>query len=39
MVLTVALRREHPHLAEDWSPERAAQQRYARLVRYLENGR
>jgi hypothetical protein len=39
MVLTVALRREHPHLADDWTPERAAEQRYARLVRYLQNGR
>lgn len=39
MVLRAALGREHPHLADDWTPERAAQQRYARLVRYLESGR
>jgi hypothetical protein len=39
MVLTAALTREHPHPADDWTPERAAQQRYARLVRYLHNGR
>jgi hypothetical protein len=39
MVLTAAMTREHPHLADDWTPERAAEQRYARLQRYLENGR
>jgi hypothetical protein len=39
MVLSAAMTREHPHLADDWTPERAAKQRYARLQRYLENGR
>jgi len=39
MVLTANLPREHPHLADDWTPERAAEQRLARLVRYLETGR
>jgi hypothetical protein len=39
MLLSAALTREHPHLPDDWTPERAAEQRYARLVRYLENGR
>jgi hypothetical protein len=39
MVLTAAMTREHPHLADDWTPERAAEQRYARLQRYLKNGR
>jgi hypothetical protein len=39
MLLTAALAREHPHLPENWTPERAAQQRYDRLVRYLDSGR
>jgi hypothetical protein len=39
MVLSAAMTRKHPHLAEDWTPERAAKQRYARLQRYLQNGR
>jgi post-segregation antitoxin (ccd killing protein) len=39
MVLAAAMTREHPHLADDWTPERAADQRYARLQRYIENGR
>jgi hypothetical protein len=39
MVLVAALAREHPHLPEDWTPERAAQRRFERLVRYRENGR
>jgi hypothetical protein len=39
MVLTAALEREHPHLPEDWTPERAAEHRFARLVRYRETGR
>lgn len=39
MVLSPALGREHPHLADDWTPERAAEQRYARLARYFETGR
>jgi hypothetical protein len=39
MVLTAAMTRQHPHLADDWTPERAAEQRYARLQRYLETGR
>jgi hypothetical protein len=39
MVLTANLPREHPHLADDWSPERAAERRFARLTRYLETGR
>ena len=39
MVLSAAMTREHPHLADDWTPERAAEQRYARLQRYLENAR
>ena len=39
MVLTANLPREHPHLADDWSPERAAERRFARLTRYLKTGR
>jgi len=39
MVLTANLPREHSHLADDWSPERAAEWRFARLTRYLETGR
>ena len=39
MVLVAALAREHPHLPDDWTPERAAQRRFERLVRYRENGR
>jgi hypothetical protein len=39
MVLTANLPREHPHLAEDWTPERAAERRFARLTRYLQTGR
>ena len=39
MVLTANLPCEHPHLADDWSPERAAEQRFARLTRYLKTGR
>ena len=39
MVLAAALEREHPHLPEDWTPERAAEQRFARLVRYRQTGR
>ena len=38
MVLTAALQREDPHLPENWTPERAAEQRYARLVRYQQTG-
>ncbi len=38
MVLRANLPREHPHLADDWTPERAAEQRFARLMRYLETG-
>jgi len=39
MVLTANLPREHPHLADDWTPERAAERRFARLTRYLKTGR
>ena len=39
MVLTANLSREHPHLADDWTPERAAERRFARLMRYLQTGR
>ncbi|MGH2941462.1 MAG: hypothetical protein ACRDLN_01615 [Solirubrobacteraceae bacterium] len=39
MVLTAALHREHPHLPDDWTPERAAERRFARLLRYVETGR
>lgn len=39
MVLRANLPREHPHLADDWSPEPAAERRFARLTRYLETGR
>jgi hypothetical protein len=39
MVLTAALEREHPHLPENWTPERAADQRFARLIRYRQTGR
>ena len=39
MVLTANLPREHPHLADDWTPERAAEQRFERLTRYLQTGR
>jgi hypothetical protein len=38
-VLTAALERDHPHLADNWTPERAADRRFARLQRYLETGR
>jgi len=38
MVLTANLRREHPHLF-DWTAEQAANERFARLVRYLKTGR
>jgi hypothetical protein len=38
MVLSAAMTREHPHLADDWTPERAAKQRYARQQRYLQTG-
>ena len=38
-VLTAALEREHPHLPDDWTPERAAERRVARLHRYLQTGR
>ena len=31
MVLAAALKRDHPHLADDWTPERAGAERYARL--------
>ena len=39
MVLAAALKRDHPHLADDWTPERAGAERYARLRRYLQTGR
>ena len=39
MVLAANLPREHPHLADDWTPERSAKQRVARLLRYFETGR
>ena len=39
MVLAAALQREDPHLPDDWTPERAAEQRFARLVRYRQTGR
>lgn len=39
MVLIANLRREHAHLADDWTPERSAEQRFARLLRYLQTGR
>ena len=39
IVLSAALAREHPHLPDDWTPERAAEQRFARLVRYRQTGR
>jgi hypothetical protein len=39
MVLAAALQREHPHLPDGWTPERAAEQRYARLVRFQQTGR
>ena len=39
MLLTANLRRAHPHLADDWTPERAAERRFARLMRYLQTGR
>jgi hypothetical protein len=39
MVLAVALRRPDPHLPEGWTPERAAGERFARLVRYRDTGR
>jgi hypothetical protein len=38
-VLAAALEREHPHLADDWTPELAAERRFARLERYLQTGR
>jgi hypothetical protein len=39
MVPMAALPREHPHLPDDWTAERAAQRRFEGLVRYRENGR
>ena len=39
MVLAAALKRDHPHLPDDWTPESAGAERYARLRRYLETGR
>ena len=39
MVLVAALQREHPHLADDWTPKRAAELRFARLIRYRDTGR
>jgi hypothetical protein len=39
MILAAALAREDPHLPENWTPERAAEQRFARLVRYRQTGR
>ena len=39
MVLAAVLVREHPHLPDDCTPERAAEQRFARLVRYRQTGR
>jgi hypothetical protein len=38
MVLGAALSRPAPHLPDDWTPERAAEQRYERLQRYLTTG-
>ena len=38
MVLTAALTRPEPHLPDDWTPERAADQRHERLQRYLTTG-
>ncbi len=38
-VLHAALEREHPHLPDDWTPERAAKQRFERLQRYRITGR
>jgi len=37
-VLTAALEREHPDLAENWTAERAAHERFARIKRYLQTG-
>lgn len=39
MVLTANLPREHPHLADDWTPELASERRFARLLRYRKTGR
>ena len=39
MVLAAALKREDPHLPDDWTPESAAAESYARLRRYLQTGR
>lgn len=39
MVLSAALEREHPHLPDDWTPERTAERLYDRLNRYLDSGR
>jgi hypothetical protein len=38
LVLRAALQRQHPHLPEHWTPERSAQERYARVRRYLQTG-
>ena len=39
LVLAAALEREHPHLPDGWTPERAAVRRFQRVTRYLETGR
>jgi hypothetical protein len=38
LVLLAALARQHPHLPEHWTPGRSAQERYARVRRYLQTG-
>jgi hypothetical protein len=38
-VLAAALEREHPHLPDGWTPERAAAARFARVQRFLATGR
>jgi hypothetical protein len=38
LVLRAALAHQHPHLPEHWTPERSAEERYARLRRYLQTG-
>ncbi len=39
MVLDANLRREHPYVPDDWCPEDEDEERFQRLLRYLETGR
>ena len=39
LVLHAALKREYPHLPDDWSPEGMAEEALARERRYQQTGR